>query len=62
MKWTKEEISKFDRLVDGISSSNQVDRISCRLDMHLFIKEHGKEKCDAMFAHLEAGGKREDQP
>lgn len=54
--WTKEELKQFDKLVDLVSSRNQLTRIAARLDMDKFIKEHGKEKCDAMWAHLE--GKR----
>jgi len=59
MQWTKEEITEFDRLVDDVSSSNQLSRISGRFAMKDFIKTHGKEKCYAMFAHLESGGKKE---
>lgn len=31
--WTKEELKEFERLVDGVSSRDQVARISARLDM-----------------------------
>ncbi len=56
--WTEEEIVEFDGLVDDISSQLQMVRIAARMDMTKFVQEHGKEKCDAMFAHLEAGGDR----
>lgn len=32
------------------------------MDMSSFVDGHGKSKCDAMFALLEAGGKEEDGP
>lgn len=57
INWTKEEIDRFDELVDMVSSRHQVTRISGRLEMEAFIKVHGKEKCDAMWAHLEGGKK-----
>lgn len=50
--WTKEELKAFEKLVDGTSSRNQVTRISARLDMRKFVEQHGKEKCDAMFAEI----------
>lgn len=53
IEWTDEELREFDKLVDGVSSRNQLTRISAGLDMHRFVAEHGAEKCDAMFAHLE---------
>lgn len=55
--WTQEEIKEFDRLIDESESPNQVRRISGRLDLDSFIKLHGKEKCDAMWAYLEGGAK-----
>lgn len=61
-RWTKDEIKKFDRLVDDQGSQNQVLRIAARLELRKFQDEHGKEKCDAMWAHLEAGGAKEDGP
>lgn len=60
--WTKAEIVEFDDLVDGVSSLHQLERIDCRLRLDEFVKAHGKAKCDAMFAHLEAGGAKEDGP
>ncbi len=33
-------------------SLDQMDRINARIDIPKFIKEHGKEKCDAMYAEL----------
>lgn len=61
-RWTKQDITAFDRLVDGTSSRDQVKRIKSRLDLSTFVESHGREKCDAMFAHLEAGGARVDGP
>lgn len=60
--WTKDEIVEFDDLVNGQSSRDQVKRIDARMGMKAFIAKHGKTKCDAMFAHLEAGGKKVDGP
>lgn len=51
--WTEEELAKFDRLIDAGGSIDQMTRINARIDMNLFIKEHGREKCDAMWAHLQ---------
>ena len=59
MIWSKQEITEFDELVEAASSSNQMERLRSRFDMPKFIDKHGKEKCDAMFAHLESGGKKE---
>lgn len=50
--WTPEELKAFERLVDEASSRDQVARIGARLDMAEFVKQHGKEKCDAMFAEI----------
>lgn len=57
VKWTKEELARFDKLLDVCASPRQLNRISGRLDMNAFVKEHGKEKCDAMFKHLEKASK-----
>lgn len=59
IQWSKEEIEEFDNLVDATGSHDQVERINGRLDMGEFIAKHGKEKCDAMWAHLNCGGKVE---
>lgn len=50
--WTQEEFKTFEKLVNGTSSRYQITRIEARLDMDLFVKKHGKEKCDAMFAEI----------
>lgn len=55
--WTKEELKEFDTLIDDVSSRDQMRRISGRIEMNKFVEKHGKEKCDAMFAHLEKKGK-----
>lgn len=51
--WTDEELREFDALIDGVSSRHQVERIAARLDMRKFVADHGKEKCDAMWEHLQ---------
>lgn len=55
--WTEEELREFDSLVDGVSSRSNLERIAARIDMNKFVEQHGKEKCDAMFAFLEGGDK-----
>lgn len=52
MAWAPEDLSAFEKLVDNTSSRDQLTRISARLDMQKFIEQHGKEKCDVMFAEL----------
>lgn len=59
MKWKLEEITEFKRLVNMSASPHQMDRINSRLDMPHFVKKTGREKCQAMWEHLEAGGKVE---
>ena len=51
-EYTPEEFLEFKRLVVLGESRLQMDRIESRLKMPDFIKQHGKEKCDAMFAKL----------
>lgn len=60
MKWTSEEIIRFDDLIDAVGSQNQMVRITGRFDMQEFVKDHGKPKCDAMFTHLESGADKTD--
>lgn len=60
MRWTKEEITVFDNLVDAVGHPNGYTRIIARMEMKTFVENHGKAKCDAMFAHLESGGAKED--
>lgn len=52
--YTKAELKEFDRLVDQVSSRDQVTRISGRLAMRKFVDAHGKEKCDSMWNALNA--------
>lgn len=51
--FTKEELKKFNQLSWACSSKNQLERISGRLALSKFIKEHGKNKCDAMWAEIQ---------
>ncbi len=53
-KWTASELKEFTKLVDLSGSRIQMDRIRSRVEMPAFIKRHGKEKCDAMWAHINA--------
>jgi hypothetical protein len=57
-QWADEELAEFDSLIDMLSSRDQLERISGRLAMSKFVAQHGKEKCDAMFAYLESKGKK----
>jgi len=54
--YTPEELSEFDRLTLETTSLDQMTRIIGRGRLKTFIVEHGKAKCDAMFAEL----KRQD--
>jgi hypothetical protein len=48
-KLTTAEARKFNKLVDGVGSRDQLERITSRLALTRFVKEHGKEACDAAF-------------
>lgn len=50
--FTKEELDEFRALVEDGESHSQMRRINSRLKMPDFIKQVGKEKCDAMFEIL----------
>lgn len=52
MDFTPEEFARFKRLVDDTGSPHQMVRLSARLALRSFVDEHGKAKCDAMFAKL----------
>lgn len=56
MEYTKQEYSRFARLVRMSGSHNQMDRITSRLEMPKLVKELGQEKCQAMWDDLEANG------
>lgn len=51
--WDAAELRQFTRLVNMTSSRDQMARIEARLDMQKFVERVGKDKCDAMFAHLQ---------
>lgn len=51
--FTKVLLKKFDHLTMASCSSAQMERIRARLALKAFIKEHGKEKCDAMWAVIQ---------
>ncbi len=51
-QWTQKQIKQFDGLIEGVSSPGQITRIESRFAMEKFVKEHGKEKCDAMWKAL----------
>lgn len=59
--YTAKELAEFDRITRRMCSLNQMARIEGRVECRKFEAEHGKEKCDAMFAELQrrdkAGGR-----
>lgn len=56
--YTEAELKRFDRLTQKLSSDNQLARIEARLAIPKFIAEHGKEKCDVMYAVLRERDKK----
>lgn len=52
MAYSKKEMREFDRITWNLSSPDQMTRISARIDIKKFMGEHGKEKCDEMYAAL----------
>jgi hypothetical protein len=59
--YTAEELRKFDSLTLRLSSRDQVARIEARFDVQKFEKEHGKAKCEAMFAVLKARDAKQEK-
>ena len=51
--YTRTLLAEFDLLTLRLSSRNQLVRITARLRIPEFIKEHGQEVCDAMFEELQ---------
>lgn len=60
MEYTKQEYSRFVRLVRMSGSHDQMDRITSRLEMPKLVKELGQEKCQAMWDVCIADG--DDDP
>jgi hypothetical protein len=50
--YTKAELRRFDRVTMRLSSRDQLERISARMEIKRVVEELGKEKCDAMYAAL----------
>jgi len=50
-EWTALE-HRFDQLVALSESRDQVQRVMGRLDLNRFVKEHGKDACDAMWERI----------
>jgi hypothetical protein len=50
--YTQRELEHFRILVDGTGSMDQMERISSRLALTQFQKDHGKEKCEAIYEQL----------
>ena len=52
IQYSTAELIEFDRLCENAGSRDQVTRITARLTMRKFVEQHGKPKCDAMYAEL----------
>jgi hypothetical protein len=50
--FSDKDLRMFDRLTLRLSSPFGHVRINARFDLTNFIDQHGREKCDAMFAVL----------
>lgn len=61
VEYTEQELSIFEGLVNMVSSPDQLERIAGRMQMGDFVKNHGNEKCDAMFAVLQEKWRNEDE-
>lgn len=53
--FTRKQFTEFFRLVNMSSSAHQMDRINSRLEMPGFIKEAGRENCNAMWELISGG-------
>lgn len=51
--WTADELRRFDLTTMRLGSVDQLERIEARINIDKLVQEWGKEKCDAMFAHLQ---------
>lgn len=60
MEYTKEEYTRFVRLVRMSGSCQLRERISARQGMGKLIRELGREKCDAMWEVCVSNG--DDDP
>jgi hypothetical protein len=58
IKYTKKDLATFNRLCEGTASPDQVTRITSRITLRKFVEQHGKPKCDAMYAELGQRQKR----
>lgn len=52
--YTAEEFEEFKRLYMATGSHDNLTRIHARLNMRKFSDTHGRDKCDAMYAKIEA--------
>lgn len=60
MEYTKEEYTRFVRLVRMSGSVRQMDRINARLYMCKLVEELGRARCDAMWEVCVSNG--DDDP
>lgn len=50
--YTEADLLEFDHASMDSSSRDQVRRIDGRLKISALVRQHGAEKCDAMFAEI----------
>lgn len=55
--FTAAEMRLFDDLTAKACSQSQIDRITARMGLTRFLKQHGREKCDHMLAVVKAKDK-----
>lgn len=55
-QWLASEITEFDSLLKQLEYPNAVVQKQARQAMGRFTLAHGSAKCNAMAAHLDAGG------
>ena len=48
----EKEYQEFRKLYDMSGSHLQMDRIISRVDMPIFVKKHGEEKCERFMARI----------
>lgn len=50
--WTDSDLFEFSVLIDTIQSINQLTRQYLIIEIGMFVKKHGRAKCDLMFHKL----------
>ncbi|WP_313453427.1 hypothetical protein [Stutzerimonas nitrititolerans] len=60
--WKAADITRFDKLLQQLEYPNAHVQEQARQAMGVFTMQHGRSKCGAMAAHLDAGGGLVDGP